>query len=258
MGYGVIKSLINNQFDGIILQDYDKGFLSNYMMERVVDFGNRNNIPVFVDPKNKLVNGATIFKPNKKELLNFSQGKSIEDSFAPLYDKIKPKYLVATAGDEGMYIYDGKELKNVPTIARDVIDVMGAGDTVIASLALAYVSGGDIYYSCDIKEAESIVTELTEKKTPLIWEISDVQRILNPKIQCRDAILVFLHKKHPHPVSIDDLLKWTSYANKTNFIKIIKILNEKILIEYDKVNNRVFISPTGIKKAEEIIRTFTQ
>jgi len=146
----VLKSLNNDKFDGVILQDYGKGFLTDYLMRQIVDYANKNKTPIFVDPKYKLVKNATVFKPNKKELLTLSRGKSLEDCFSKLYNKIHPKYLVVTVGNEGMYIYDGNSSNQIRTVAKEVIDVMGAGDTVIASLALAYISGANIYEACEI------------------------------------------------------------------------------------------------------------
>ena len=151
--YDIVKNLRNNfnGINGIILQDYGKGLLTDYLTENIVEIAKESNIPLFVDPKRKIIINSTIFKPNKKELFYFSGVKNIEEGCRVLFDKIKTRYLVVTASDEGMYIYSKKDgLKKVPTVCREVVDVMGAGDSVIASLALAYISSGDIYDACDI------------------------------------------------------------------------------------------------------------
>ena len=153
-----LKSSID-KISGIVLQDYDKGLLSDYLTENIVNLANERGIPVFVDPKRRTINNATIFKPNKKELFYFSGVRDIEEGCRILFDKIKTKYLVVTASDEGMYIYSKENgLKKVPTVCREVVDVMGAGDSVIASLALAYISGGDIYDACDIANHAAGIT----------------------------------------------------------------------------------------------------
>ena len=166
-----LKQNINN-IDGIILQDYGKGLLTDYLIDNIVNEMNLKGIPIFVDPKNKLVKNASIFKPNKRELSRFSGIEDIEGACKKLFKEINPEYLVVTAGDEGIYTYNQQGLRRIPTVARDVVDVMGAGDTVIASLALSYVSKKNIYDACDIaNHAASVAVGKIGTATVTIGEI---------------------------------------------------------------------------------------
>ena len=174
LAYDIIKALKNNiyELDGIILQDYSKGLLTDYLTDAIIRLANENGVPVFVDPKDKIIKNATIFKPNRGELFKFSGAKDIASGCEILYKRINSEHLIVTAGDEGIYIFNKDGLNKIPTIAKEVVDVMGAGDTVIASLALAYTSGAGIYDSVDIaNHAARVVVSKLGTATAKIDEI---------------------------------------------------------------------------------------
>ncbi len=135
---------------GIIFGDYDKGAITRNLISQVISNANKKNIPVFVDPKFKNFfnyRNATIFKPNRKEAsvaLNL-EIKTIEDvkiAGKKLLDKIECKNVLITLGSDGMFLFEGNEnIMSIPTKARMISDVSGAGDTTIATFAAA-ISGG--------------------------------------------------------------------------------------------------------------------
>lgn len=136
--------------DAIILQDYNKGVLTEELISSVISIGNKNNIIVAVDPK--FINfhkfqSATVFKPNKKESEDILGMRIITDediSFAgkKLLELLNPKYVLLTLGSKGIALFqkDKNEIR-VPTKARNVADVSGAGDTVISTLTYALTAG---------------------------------------------------------------------------------------------------------------------
>lgn len=142
------------EFEGIILQDYNKGVLTPSLIKKIITLANENNILITVDPKfNNFFeyNNVTVFKPNRKEAedilaLRLKSDKDITKAGEILIEKLCAKNILLTLGAEGIAVFEqGKPEKRMPTKARKVADVSGAGDTVIATLTMALAAGSDIY-----------------------------------------------------------------------------------------------------------------
>jgi D-glycero-beta-D-manno-heptose-7-phosphate kinase len=151
--YDYVKSIIKN-LDGIILQDYNKGVLSSSLISQLIDLANANKKLVTVDPKfNNFYEykNVTVFKPNKKEaedILGMKIKTDSDISFAgnTLLSKLNAKNILLTLGEGGIAVFEkGKPEKRMPTKARKVADVSGAGDTVISTLTIALAAGANIY-----------------------------------------------------------------------------------------------------------------
>jgi rfaE bifunctional protein kinase chain/domain len=148
-----VKSEINN-LDGMILQDYNKGVLSSSLISQLIELANKNEILVTVDPKfNNFYEykNVTVFKPNRKEaedILGMKIKSDAEVTFAgnTLLKKLNAKNILLTLGEGGIAVFEkGKPEKRMPTKARKVADVSGAGDTVISTLTMALAAGANIY-----------------------------------------------------------------------------------------------------------------
>lgn len=147
--------------DIVIVQDYAKGVIEPKLVEQVVGIAHRHGKLVLLDPhRNQPLasyKGVDLFKPNFEEALALA-GTSYEDfkmhkkSIAEIGDALLKalgsKWVVLTQGKEGMTIFDGNEIHQVPTYARQVFDVTGAGDTVIATLAMALAAGYTMDEAC--------------------------------------------------------------------------------------------------------------
>lgn len=145
-----------NQIDAIILQDYNKGVLTPNLIAKIIELANRHNKIITVDPKFDNFfeyKNATLFKPNRKETENafgirINSDESIKNAASKLMQRLNVKYCLLTLGEDGMAILEkGKQYLQIPTIARKVVDVSGAGDTVIATITMALAIG------CSINEA---------------------------------------------------------------------------------------------------------
>jgi len=145
--------IIHNGISAIIFQDYDKGVITRDIIEKTIALGNKRNIPTLVDPKKRNFNyyhDATLFKPNYKELtegMNLDFNKSdftrVHEAAQELQKRSGFRMVLVTLSEHGMLISQDNNYKVVPTLAREVSDVSGAGDTVIAmaSLCLATETG---------------------------------------------------------------------------------------------------------------------
>ncbi len=140
-------------FHGVVISDYGKGLLTRPLIQALIQGAKRENRFVMVDPKPKnfsLYQGATVVTPNAKEASEASgipivDQSSLRKAGKVLLDKLECEALVITRGEEGMTIFEAdQEPLNVATVARDVYDVTGAGDTVIGTMALARGAGASI------------------------------------------------------------------------------------------------------------------
>ena len=135
--------------DALVLEDYNKGVLVPAVIEHAVNRARARGIPVVVDPKYRnffLYRGATVFKPNRRELES-ALGAEVDldhpDALPAALAKLGVDHLLLTLGDRGMALIssDGAIMR-IPTVAREVYDVVGAGDTVTAYLAAILAAGG--------------------------------------------------------------------------------------------------------------------
>lgn len=140
----------------IILEDYAKGALTKKVIEDVIRFATSNNILLAVDPGRTtpplFYKGASLLKPNLSEaramveFLGFKE-KKVEKIAEILIDKLLVKKLVITLGADGMALFDTsvhREIVYIPTVANEVFDVSGAGDTAIALLTSSIVAGATL------------------------------------------------------------------------------------------------------------------
>ena len=134
--------------DALVLEDYNKGLLIPTVIERAIALARARHIPIVVDPKFRnffSYAGATIFKPNRREL-ETALGATLEleapASLPSLLGRLAVENLLLTLGERGMVLVprDGEALR-IPTTAREVYDVVGAGDTVTAYLAAMLAAG---------------------------------------------------------------------------------------------------------------------
>ncbi len=138
---------------GIIMEDYNKGVITKYLIKEISKFTQEQSIPLFVDPKLSFFfdyQNATVFKPNRKEAqeaLGFTlkTDADILRAGKELLLRLQAENILLTLGDKGMMLFqkDGT-VKSVPTKARHIADVSGAGDTAIATLAAAIAGGASV------------------------------------------------------------------------------------------------------------------
>ena len=143
-----------NELEGIILQDYNKGVLTPSLIEKIITLANENNVLITVDPKFTnffSYKNVTVFKPNRKEAedvlgIKIRSDEDITLAGNKLLEKLNAKNILLTLGEGGIAIFEkNKPEKRMPTKARKVADVSGAGDTVISTLTTALAAKANIY-----------------------------------------------------------------------------------------------------------------
>ncbi|MFA7288694.1 MAG: D-glycero-beta-D-manno-heptose-7-phosphate kinase [Melioribacteraceae bacterium] len=144
---------IVEQIDAVILEDYNKGVLTENVIKEVIKMALDAGKIISVDPKfNNFFEykNVTVFKPNRKETedalgIRIKTKEDMEFAGNKLLEELNPTYLLLTLGEEGIALFEkNRPVRRIPTKARKVADVSGAGDTVIATLTASLAAGYSI------------------------------------------------------------------------------------------------------------------
>jgi rfaE bifunctional protein kinase chain/domain len=156
----IAEIMSSREIDAIVFEDYDKGLISEELITFVVNLANQKNIITVVDPKKRnflFYRDVTLFKPNLKELREGLKTEvdpysitQIESTVDLLREKLNAKSVMLTLSEHGVFVSNSKEHKLLPAHVRNIADVSGAGDTVIATAALCLASGLDEFKSAAI------------------------------------------------------------------------------------------------------------
>lgn len=135
------------QADAILMQDYNKGLLTDSLISEVIK---RANCLITVDPKFEnffAYQGVTVFKPNLREAevmlgMKIRNTTDVQNMGKMLLERLQCEMVLLTQGPDGMTLFeDQNNITYIPTVAREVYDVSGAGDTVISTVTLALTAG---------------------------------------------------------------------------------------------------------------------
>ena len=147
------KMILTQSFDVIIFEDYNKGLLSEKLIQKAIAAAKQKGIPTIVDPKKDnffSYKGVDVFKPNLKEIkeglnVDFDVQSEMElsENVELLRNKLKAKGILLTLSEQGIYFQNSTHIYREPAHKRNIIDVSGAGDTVVSVAALALACGLD-------------------------------------------------------------------------------------------------------------------
>lgn len=185
-----IQNIINQGIDGIIFEDYNKGILTDSVIQNTIKIAKEKDIPTAVDPKKEnflSYKCVSLFKPNLKELkeglnLNFdfnSNKELFEKGIELLEEKLQNEISFITLSENGVFIKNQTEKYYVPAHMRSISDVSGAGDTVIAVATLCLISGASTKQIAEISNlAGGLVCEksgvVSISKNDLLKEVSEL------------------------------------------------------------------------------------
>jgi len=176
-----------SSFDAILLSDYGKGVLTSNLCKDIITHAEALNIPILIDPKGadySKYKGATLLTPNKKEAslatqIDIQDTPSLRHAITKLKNNLDLTYSLITLSEDGIALLDN-EIQIVPTVAREVYDVTGAGDTVLASLGVSLASGFTIVDACEFaNKAAAVVVAKVGSATVTLNEIEEYEHSLN-------------------------------------------------------------------------------
>lgn len=144
-----IKGIIN-EMDAVIIEDYGKGMITPMLLSKVVPLAKRNKKIISVDPKEenfKYYKCINVITPNNNEAsravgFEIKDNQTLKKAGEKLLKKLGCKIVLITLGEKGMAVFQkSKPMMHIPTVAQEVFDVSGAGDTVISSYTLSLAAG---------------------------------------------------------------------------------------------------------------------
>ena len=193
-------------YDAILLSDYAKGVLTSWLTKAIIEFASSKGKLILVDPKGSdfaKYRGATLITPNKKEAslatnINILDDTTLLKAGTTLKNTLDLKYALITLSEDGMAIFD-ENMTKIPTVAREVYDVTGAGDTVLASLGFALSSGKDIFEATNFaNSAAGVVVSKLGSASVTLEEILEYEHTLHTqssdsKIKTISEVTSYLH-----------------------------------------------------------------
>lgn len=189
-------------FSGVVISDYLKGACFPELCQIVITRANENNIPVIVDPKGiswEKYRGATILTPNLKELSDIygeevlNNDTEVEKAGKALLKKFNFTNIIVTRSEKGMTLINNNITEHFPTMAKDVFDVSGAGDTVVAGVLRFLTAGLNLKKSINLANfAAGIVV-----KHVGTWPITE-EEMLSEAIDSRDLHITIKDLKERH------------------------------------------------------------
>ena len=184
----VIKRISNyhDQVDAILIEDYDKGFITRGIVDAIKSM----NKPIYVDPKVKnipLYKDIKVLKPNFSEFnaaTGYASGKDEESLYVEIKrfrESQRVETLIVTLGGKGMILCTEEKLCHIPAIKREVFDVTGAGDMVISAYTLADLSGFNMLDSAIISSIAAGIEVTKLGATPVT--VDEINTVLNEEYE---------------------------------------------------------------------------
>ncbi|MBI5405848.1 bifunctional hydroxymethylpyrimidine kinase/phosphomethylpyrimidine kinase [Candidatus Kaiserbacteria bacterium] len=167
-----------SQWDALIIADYAKGYLTEGMIRTVMDAARARSLPVIVDTKPSHVQFfgmAHLFTPNLKEACAMAGCEDVIEAGRSLAVRLQTPTLI-TRGPDGMTLFDAEGTHHLPTRATEVVDVSGAGDTVVAAAALAIASGATLVEAMELANIAAAIA-IGKAGTSTV-SVSDLQKLL--------------------------------------------------------------------------------
>lgn len=173
-----------NNYNCIVISDYSKGLLTNNLIKKIIEISSKNNIKVIVDPKSppfSKYSGSYIIKPNRKEAfletgINIVDTNTFSQAASHIKEATSCEAVVITLSEDGVGLYNKKINTILPTKAKDIFDVTGAGDTFIAALTYSISIGKSLIESCEIANYASGIVVGKYGCVPI--EFKDIEKII--------------------------------------------------------------------------------
>lgn len=213
-----IHSLLAYPHAAVILSDYNKGALPPKVCQIVIKLCQELAIPVLIDPKGRdyhRYQGATLLSPNRFELsLATSTSPHDLDALLIAGEKLRAelglRYLLVTLGEQGMTLLDGIAPLHIPAVAKEVYDVSGAGDTVIATTAAGLVAGLPIVEALRLANLAAGVVIAKVGTTPITYD--ELTAAMNNAQQNLQSAKIFTL-----PTLLNQIMRWRNQGERIVF-----------------------------------------
>ena len=169
-----VKENIKN-VDAIIFEDYNKGLLTERLISEIISLANKNDVPTIVDPKKEnffAYKNCTLFKPNRIEIkeglktdMDLTKSENIEKAVDKLTERLDCKNVMVTLSEDGVFVKSGEQSSHIKAHKRSILDVSGAGDTVVSVAALCLAVGMKL---SDLAEVANIAGGLVCEKVGVV------------------------------------------------------------------------------------------
>jgi len=175
-----------DRYDAVLLSDYAKGVLTASLTHEIIAIAHEKGKPILVDPKGtdySKYRGATLITPNKKEAsqatgIPLDSDERLHEAGMRLKRELALEFAIITLSEDGMAIF-AEEMTKIPTVAKEVYDVTGAGDTVLASLGFALCSGKNIFEAAQFaNSAAAVAVSKVGSATVTLAEIAAYEQSL--------------------------------------------------------------------------------
>ncbi|MDE6886749.1 MAG: D-glycero-beta-D-manno-heptose-7-phosphate kinase [Helicobacteraceae bacterium] len=223
------------KFDSIVLSDYAKGALDSAFCKEVINLAKQNNKLILCDPKGddySKYSNATLITPNKKEAeiatnIKIDSKDSLLKALNKLKNDYKLDYAIITLSEDGMAIFDSK-MTEIPTLAKEVFDVTGAGDTAIAALSFGLSKGIDIYDSAKFANAAAAV--VVGKIGSAVANISESLEIMKDEIDINNITLIENLKKEGKKIVFTNGCFDILHSGHIEYLKAAKKLGDILVV----------------------------
>lgn len=229
--------------DVILLSDYGKGVLTTAFTCKVIELAKKYQKPILVDPKGddyRKYSGATLITPNKKEAsiatkIAIKDDESLQKSGNLLKESLGLKYAIITLSEDGMAIFGEKFLK-MPTVAREVYDVTGAGDTVLASLGYGLSCGLSMQEAASFaNSAAAVVVGKLGSATVNLDEVDAYEHSLRAataesKIKTKQEMLHLLQTKKNQKIVFTNGCFDILHVGHVKYLEVAKSFGDMLIV----------------------------
>jgi hypothetical protein len=153
-------------------------------------------------------------------------------------------------------LYEIRNNRGVGHVGGDVDPNHMDATAVVAIASWILAELVRVHHGLSITDAGSLVDALVERRVPLVWQVGDMKRVLDPKLGLRDQVLLLIASA-TGPVRFSDLLAWTDYDDERYFKRLLRKMHRERLIEFSEGDQLVQILPPGALAAQELIEAAT-
>jgi hypothetical protein len=149
-------------------------------------------------------------------------------------------------------LYEIRNNRNVGHVGGDVDPNLMDSQAVVSMCSWILAEVIRVFHNTTTASAQKIVDSISIRKIPLVWELGNIKRILNPSISLKNQILLLVSSS-PGKTRTEDLIIWTEYANKGYFHKLLRQLHKLRLVELSNNETEIELLPPGSTQVENLI-----